>query len=152
MRRTDRERNDTQFFEHVFQNAEVLYLALNDGAYPYCLPVNFAYADNRIYVHSALEGHKLDCIAKNPHIAFSAAIDIQIDQAKFTTYYKSLCGTGEARIIQDQSEKKAALELIGSRYKALCPNPAPASTVNRIAIIRIDIHSITGKAHLEKQA
>lgn len=145
MRRKDRECNEPEFLLAVLDGAEVMFLALFDDEFPYCLPVNFALADGRIYIHSALAGRKLDCVRRNPHVAFSAAIDMEVDQAKSTTYYKSVCGRGLARIVEDESEKGKALDAIASRYKARCQKPAPARDICRVAIIRIDIGSMTGK-------
>lgn len=116
-----------------------------DGEYPYCIPVNFALANSRLYIHSALVGHKLELIAKDPHVAFSAALGIEIDTAHSTTYYKSVCGCGLASIIEDAAEKAFALDRIGERYGALCIRPAPPASVARVAIIRIDITQLSGK-------
>ena len=145
MRRKDRARNEPEFFGKVLGRAETMFLALFDGEYPYCLPVNFAVSGSRIYIHSALAGHKLELIAANPHVAFSAATDIKIDTANSTTYYKSVCGRGIAVVVQDQAEKARALDLIGERYDALCQRPAPAAATRRVAIIRIEITEMTGK-------
>ncbi len=146
MRRKEREHNEPQFFDDVFQKAETLFLALMDGDSPYCLPVNFARAGNVIYIHSALEGHKLDLIRQNSHAAFSLAADIEIIREKATTRYKSVCGKALARIVEDETEKGLALEAIGSRYNAICQRPAPQKDIRRVAIIRLDITAMSGKA------
>lgn len=145
MRRKDRERTDIEFISEVFEKAEVLYLAMHDGDFPYCIPVNFAQSADKIYIHSAREGHKLDCILKNPNVSFALACDVKIDREHYTTLYKSVCGQGQASLVKDMHEKCRALELIGQHYNALCPTPATPEMVARIAIIRIDIHDCSGK-------
>ena len=48
-------------------------LAVNgDDGYPYALPINFYYDEerNRIYFHSGKVGHKLDAIAKSDKVSF----------------------------------------------------------------------------------
>ena len=92
MRRKDRERTDPGFFDEVFSAAEVLFLAFNNGEYPYCLPVNFAREGDHLYIHCAPEGLKLDCARRDARVAFSCAVDVVIDRAHSSTYYKSLCG------------------------------------------------------------
>ncbi len=42
MRRKDREETSEEFFDEVFGTAEELFLAMNDGARPYGVIVNFA--------------------------------------------------------------------------------------------------------------
>ncbi len=145
MRRKDRECNDPQFIDYVFDKAEVMFLALMDGDRPYGLPVNFARAGDIIYIHSAPAGRKLDLIRQNPNVSFSLAADVEIVPEKSATYYKSVCGYGRARIVDNDAEKGEALNAIGRRYKALCQRPAPAKDIRRVAIIRIDMESITGK-------
>lgn len=145
MRRKDRERTDSEFFDEVFSAAEVLFLAFTNGDAPYCLPVNFAREGDHIYIHCAPEGLKLDCVRRDDRVAFSCAVDVVIDRERSTTYYKSLCGTGCAVIIDDMEEKRHALDCIGERYAARCPRPAPEATARRVTILRIDIRTLTGK-------
>lgn len=145
MRRKDRERTDAGFFDEVFSAAEVLFLAFDNGDVPYCLPVNFAREGDRIYIHCAPEGLKLDCARRHDRVAFSCAVDVVIDRARSSTYYKSLCGTGRAVIVDDMDEKRHALDRIGERYAARCPRPTPEATARRVTILRIDIQTLTGK-------
>ncbi len=144
MRRKDRERTDAGFFDEVFSAAEVLCLAFNTGEAPYCLPVNFAREGEHIYIHCAPEGLKLDCVRRDDRVAFSCAVDVVIDRAHSSTYYRSLCGTGRARIVDAMEEKRHALDCIGERY-ARCPRPTPEATARRVTILRIDIRTLTGK-------
>lgn len=145
MRRKDKECVDRDVINGILDQADTLYLAVETDAWPYCVPVNFAREGERLYIHSALEGAKLAWLARNPQVGFSAAVDIRIDLARSTTYYKSVCGNGEARIIEDEGEKGRALELLAARYNARCQIPAPMRDIRRTAIIRIDIENLTGK-------
>lgn len=151
MRRKERERLEPEFMELVFNKSEEMCLAMLDDGWPYALYVNFAKSDNFLYIHCAPEGHKLDCIRKNPKIAFTLACDTKIDRENFTTYYKSVCGRGLATIVENKDEKARALELIGKRYKSLCPPPNDAMT-SRLSIIRIEITELTGKQSKGKYA
>lgn len=148
MRRTKNECNDPAFFEEVFTAADELFLAMQDGDYPYVLPLNFVRQGQAIHIHCALEGHKLDCIRQNPRVAFTLIADVTINREKSTTYFKSLCGKGRACVVEDETEKGQALDAIARRYNALCPQPAPQSSINRTAIVRIDIEELVGKRRL----
>lgn len=138
---------DEGFFSDVFAKAEILYLAINDSPAPYCIPVNYAVVGDAIYIHCALKGKKLDLIRRDGNVSFSLSTDVEIDRKEFTTYYKSLCGTGIAVICEDPGEKRVGLDAISLRYDAGCPRPARDSDINRVAIIRITIHSLSGKRH-----
>ena len=112
MRKQNRECLDPAFFDEVFSTAEDLCLAMHDGDFPYVIPLNFVRQGNIIYIHCALEGHKLDCISRNPNVAFTLAADVRIHQEKSTTYYKSVCGTGRAVLVVDPAEKGRALDAL----------------------------------------
>lgn len=150
MRRKDRECNDESFYDEVFATAATLFLAIRGADYPYCIPVNFAKNGTRLYLHSAREGLKLDLLAKDARVGFAAAIDIEIDTASATTYYKSICGQGRAEIVTNPVEKQEALALISNRYHAKCKMPTPEALLDRTAIIRIDIVNLSGKCNQRK--
>lgn len=145
MRLKKRERLDSKFFEEVLGKAEELFLAINDDEFPYIVPLNFAYNNGKIYIHSAKEGTKLDLIRRNPMVSFSLATEIVIDVRKSTTYYSSVCGRGKASIVEDREEKRLALDSIAMRYNALCPVPATDGNVDMVAIIRVDVLKLSGK-------
>ena len=60
MRRKDREITEWNELLEVVQLCDVCRLAINDGEYPYILPLNFGYdAENgkiTLYFHSARDG------------------------------------------------------------------------------------------------
>lgn len=150
MRLASRECPDISFQQEVLNTAEVLYLSITTDSFPYIIPLNFVYLGSAIYFHCAPEGTKLDLLAKNSRVGFCAAIDIRVIREKFTTYYRSVCGTGHASVVQDSKEKLLALDALGRRYNAMCPHPAPPSTLEKVAIVRIDIVQMTGKRNPPK--
>ena len=150
MRKQDRQCLDPAFFDEVFSTADDLCLAMYDGEFPYVIPLNFVRQGDCIYIHCALEGHKLDCIRRNPHVAFTLAADVRIHREKSTTYYKSVCGTGRASIVEDPAEKGRALDALAMRYAAQCPTPTPDAALARTGVVRIDIAELIGKRKLPK--
>ena len=150
MRKQNRECLDPAFFDEVFSTADDLCLAMHDGDFPYVIPLNFVRQGNIIYIHCALEGHKLDCINRNPNVAFTLAADVRIHQEKSTTYYKSVCGTGRAVLVEDPAEKGRALDALAQRYAARCPTPTPDAVLARTGVVRIDIVDMVGKRKLPK--
>lgn len=150
MRRKEKLREDENFFNYVFKKAEEIYLAFMDEDFPYCLPFNFVKTGNSIYLHCAPEGHKLNCIRKNPNVAFALACDIEIDRAKSSTWFKSVAGTGQAIIVSSLPEKENALQMLAARYNSQCKPLSATALEKNIAIIRIDIKSVTGKNSVPK--
>lgn len=150
MRRTDRLRDDDEFINQVLDDAETIFLAMMDGEYPYCLPLNFARIGRRLYMHCALEGRKKDLLERDPHAAFAAALDVEIDRARSTTYFRSISGRGLASLVEDAEEKRLALDAIAEKYDAACKRPCPPQTAARVLIVRIDIEEIHGKCSSRK--
>lgn len=150
MRRKDRLRDEREFIESVLDDADTIYVAMHNGTYPYCIPLNFARVENTLYMHCAFEGLKLDLIAKDPHVAFATAQDVEIDRDASTTYYRSVSGAGLAHVVDDVSEKCVALEAIGRKYLARCPVPCPPATAAKVKIVRVDIVEIHGKQSVKK--
>ena len=148
MRRKERECSDPSFFTEMLETSAVMTLAFHAGAYPYVIPVNFVLMNGALYFHSATEGRKLECLTRNPCVGFSVHELIDIDTEKATTHYKSLYGEGSAVSVDDNTEKQLALAALAKKYQSRCTFPVPDAMLNRTAVIRVDILSISGKINL----
>ena len=150
MRRTEREIVDRRRIEEVIGDAVVCRLGLADGGEPYVVPVCFGYRDRRIYVHSAPEGTKIEILRKNPRVCFEVdRMDGVIGAANpcgWEVRYRSVIGTGTAVFLEDPGEKAEALAIIVARYGGNASS-FPAEALGRVAVLRIDVDSITGKEY-----
>ena len=148
MRRKDKEVMDPQKSEAIIERALVLRVALLDELYPYLVPVNFVYRKGRFYFHSAPEGKKLDLIKRNNRICFETEADVAVMKGdvpcKWSTRYASVIGFGRAHLIQDAEEKRKGLEIIFRHYAA-SPFEVPNSSLAQIAVIEIEVESMTAK-------
>lgn len=156
MSRRNRLCSDQAFLDDVLARADVLYLAMRasdaNGGFPYVVPVNFVRIGQRLYIHGATEGTKIDLIAQDGRVAFALSCDVQPDGARHTTFYKSVCGTGHACLVTDAEEKAKALAAIGRRYNSDCASTLPEEHKAKTGIIRIDILALMGKCHLPPEA
>lgn len=137
----------------LLRNATSGVLSLvDDSGYPYGVPISYVYADNKLYFHSALSGHKLDAIRHCDRASFTIICADEIHPETFTTYFRSVICFGRVRIIEDEAEKLSALHLLGKRYN---PDDEPAleaeikSGLNRVAVIEFTIERLTGKEAIE---
>ena len=149
MRRTDKEVKDPGKLEEIIKKAFVLRIAMFDDSYPYLLPVNFGYQDGQFYFHSAPEGKKIDLIRRNNRVCFEVEADCGLLKAdspcKSSTSYASVVGFGRAIFLDDPQEKWRGLEIIFRHYTS-DPFEVPLSSLNGLAVIRIEVASMTGKA------
>jgi len=146
MRRTDREVTDAAFFKDVFAKSAILTVAFNDGEYPYCVPLNYVEYQGALYFHCAREGHKLDCMARDPHVHFNTFDDLEVENVKATIYYRSVSGTGIAELVEDEALR---LEIIAQLMAKYCGTRAipPFKKPEKTHIVKISIRSLQGKQH-----
>lgn len=93
----------------------VLALSGDDG-YPYAVPLSYAYEEDKLYFHCAESGHKLDAICKNPKASFCVIEKDQIVPQEYTSYFKSVIVFGRIRVLEDEREKRAAIERLALKY------------------------------------
>ncbi len=148
MRRKERECSDKAFLSGLLQKAAVMTIAFQSEEFPYVIPVNFVLVHNAVYFHCAREGRKLDCLKKKPEVGFSVHELLGIDQENATTFYNCLYGEGHAFLVQDRDEKQTALAALAEKYQSRCPLPVPEPLLEKTAVVRIDIVSMSGKRHL----
>lgn len=129
----------------------VLALQGEDG-FPYAVPLSYVYDDNKLYIHCATSGHKLDAIAHNNKVSFCVIDQDQIVPEKFTTYFRSVIVYGTIKQLEEEHEKRAALKLFANRYSPTYEATFQKEVDNqlpRTCILVIDILHLTGKEALE---
>lgn len=105
---------DTQ--KVLYQGTSGVLAVSGDNDYPYAVPLSYVYDGQKIYFHSAKSGHKLDSISKNPKASFCVIDKDQIVPEEYTTYFRSVIVFGTIRILQDEAEKREAIEKLAVKY------------------------------------
>jgi nitroimidazol reductase NimA-like FMN-containing flavoprotein (pyridoxamine 5'-phosphate oxidase superfamily) len=152
MRRADRLVTDRAAIDDVLRCADVLHLAMAGVGGPYVVPVNFGYDGERIWIHCAEEGRKLDLLAEDPRVCFEACVDVRIVPGKrcgWGARFRSVVGFGTATLVDDPAEKARGLGVLIEHYSGR-PDVVPLEKADDVAVLRIDILSITGKACAEE--
>ncbi|HEX2951362.1 MAG TPA: pyridoxamine 5'-phosphate oxidase family protein [Armatimonadota bacterium] len=148
MRRKDREITDKNEINEILQQASVLHLGLVDGTTPYVVPMNFGFDGECIYLHSALEGRKIDILRQNPCVCFTVTSDFAVIPAevgcKWSARYRSVMGNGRAVFVENREEKIAALDSLMRKFTTQS-FPYQQAVLARTAIIKISIEQLTGK-------
>ena len=130
MRRKDREVLGDENIAKIIEQCTTVHVAMTDDAdasIPYIIPLSFGYSLNsgvlELYFHCAHIGKKLDCIRKNPNVAFSMCVENRIEihedvYCKSGRFYASVAGQGKAEIVEDVAEKCRGLKLLMERQSA----------------------------------
>jgi nitroimidazol reductase NimA-like FMN-containing flavoprotein (pyridoxamine 5'-phosphate oxidase superfamily) len=151
MRRKDKEITEKTVMEEILRENEVGRLGTAVNGRPYVVPMNFAYRDGKIYLHSHKDGKKFRDIAENNLVCFEVDSGEMIEGSKPCDYswnYGSVIAYGKAMIINDAKEKLEALKIISDRYawgKGSKLTLKMVENMQSLAVIRIDINEMTGK-------
>ena len=100
----------------------VLALSGDDG-YPYAVPLSYLYHQGKLYFHCAKSGHKLDALRREPKASFCVVAQDQVAPLEYTTLYRSVIVFGRLRELEDDKEKRAAIETLALKY---APQDTPA--------------------------
>lgn len=120
---------------------------IGPNGYPYSVPLNYAYQNGAIYLHSAPQGEKIDNIRFNNKVTFSVVNYIKIIPEKFDTEYDSAVVFGKAYEVDGEREKNEALVLLIKKYSPDCLEQGLEyiAKVKDVAVIKIVIEHMTGK-------
>lgn len=148
MRRSDLEMIDAQEIEDVISEARFCRLAMVDEGIPYVVPMCFGYEDGKLFFHSAVAGRKLDIIRRNGLVCFEITAEAEVLLAAAAdgggVRYRSVIGTGTARIVEDPDEKEHALQVLSRHYFGHDID-LPDAAARRTVAIEVRIDSMTGK-------
>lgn len=148
MRRKDREMSE-EFAYQMADKCEYAIISVTEkSGNPYCMPISIVRDDNKIYFHSAKDGHKIDCLNNNSSVCLACVGDTYRLPDKFTTEYESAIIRGTAHEVTDNHEKIHALKVLCERHTPTNMARFEASiaqSLGRTAVWCIDITEITGK-------
>ncbi len=156
MRRKDREIKDFDEIVGVLEKCEVCRIAVNDGEFPYIVPLSFGLQREgeklTLYFHSAKEGTKLELIKKNDRVSFEADCSQRLifdeEKGNCTTEYESVVGRGRIEFIEDGEDKEKALRILMRHYRRE-DFPFNAAMIPQTAVLKLTVLSLSGKRHIK---
>ena len=152
MTKRERQVTDRDQIVHILDTGKVLHLGLAVDNEPYVVPMNYGYTleDDKLtlYLHSAVRGKKLDMIQKNPKVFFSIDCDRMPFEGRvpcqYGLVYSSIMGRGEAQLIEDVEQKKAAMTIL-MKTQTGKDFSFEDRLVSIVTVIRIDVAEFTAK-------
>lgn len=123
-----------------------------DDGYPYAVPLSYVYDDFKIFFHCAKTGHKIDSIVRNEKVSFCVIDKDSVVPEKYTTYFRSVIAFGKAVILEDEAQKRSAIEKLTKRYS---PEQAQGhlqeidKSLPQLCMIELDIEHMSGKEAIE---
>ncbi|MDP2875356.1 MAG: pyridoxamine 5'-phosphate oxidase family protein [Holophaga sp.] len=153
IRRRDRAITETEAWEILAQSEWGVLSTLGEDGWPYGVPVNHVVLDGRIYLHCAQAGHKLENLAFESRVSYCAVASSEVLPAELSTNFESVVLFGRAIAVNDDTEKRRALEALLTRFAPQHPAEgaeAMRTEFSRTTVVRITPDHISGKARRDR--
>jgi nitroimidazol reductase NimA-like FMN-containing flavoprotein (pyridoxamine 5'-phosphate oxidase superfamily) len=155
MRRKDREITDCARIDEIITACDCVRLAFADGDDAYIVPLNFAFVSENgkrtFYFHSAKEGRKLDLIKKLGRAGFELDTGHALNPGEtacgYSYRFQSVVGNGKISVVEDEAEKRRALDLLMERYTGKNSWMYEKAELRAVAVFRLEVESISCKEH-----
>lgn len=156
--------DDDDKIKQFLVNAQTGIVAMQNGEFPYAVPVNFVYYNNSIYFHGMGSGKKYDILKTNPNTAFTVYEKYGTVKGDMPchadTAYFSVMIFGKAQLLTDYQESADALQKLVEKYMpnffktALTPQLMEKYHSQKdnmpTAVYKISIGHITAKQNIAK--
>lgn len=139
---------DRAEMEAIICACKVCRLGMADRGEPYVVPMSFGYDGTAVFLHTGLKGRKIGILRSHPRACLEFDIlDGMIESDRgcgWSMRFRSVLVFGTAVELSDTEEKRCGLAAIMAQY-----SPGnytfPDEILERTAVIRIDIESMTGR-------
>jgi nitroimidazol reductase NimA-like FMN-containing flavoprotein (pyridoxamine 5'-phosphate oxidase superfamily) len=89
---------------------------IGEEGYPYGLPINFIFDQEKIYFHCAKEGHKLDAIRKNDKVCFTVLSEPEKKEGEWWYCFTSVIVFGHIQVVDNPAIAGTMLRFLGAKY------------------------------------
>ncbi len=152
MRRKDREITNQEEIKQIIKQALFCNVAMCRENNPYLVPMNFGFDGKYIYLHSASEGRKIDILKENPSVCINFVQNIQFIQSlkvcQSSMQYNSVLIFGQVEFIQEEKEKRKALNFIIRQYHRNINEEQlefSKHILDKLTILKVKISKMSGK-------
>ena len=149
MRRNKQQLTKETCMELLKQGTSGVLAVLGDEGYPYTVPLSYVCDHDKIYFHSATDGHKVDAVRVHHKASFCVIAKDQVVPEKYTTYYRSVIAFGTIRILENEQEKREAVRKLALRYTPDDSFEKREAEINRfwnsLCMLEFTIEHISGK-------
>ena len=126
---------------------------LGDGGWPYAVPMSYAFDGEKLYFHCAREGHKLDAIRREARASFCVVDRDEVVPEEYTTYFRSVIAFGTVRILEEDGEKRAAIEKLAVKYAPADSKENRDRAIDRewapLCMLEMTVEHLSGKEAIE---
>lgn len=125
---------------------------LGDEGYPYAVPMSYIFCGSKLYFHCAKAGHKIDALRGCEKASFCVIGQDKVISQEYTTYFRSAIAFGRIRVIEDEAQKRSAIQLLAAKYTP-DDDEGRAREIDQeyraLCMLEMDIEHLTGKEAIE---
>ena len=155
MRRKDREVAEPDRIDEIIRSCDCCRLGFADGDAAYIVPLNFGYStaggERVFYFHGAAEGKKMDLIRKNPDAGFELdaghELHLSGEGCGCSFRFQSVIGRGKTALVEDPSEKRAALQILMEHYSGRGDWTFEEDALCQVAVWKLIVEELSCKVH-----
>lgn len=152
MRRIKQQLSQEDCVRILQQEPRGVLAVLGDDGYPYALPLDYVYRDNRLYFHSAKEGHKVDALKACSKASFCVMDKGEQQEGDWALWFNSVICFGRMRLVEDPQETIEIARSLGLKYY---PSEQDVEDEikrdgHRVLCMELTIEHMTGKHVHEK--
>ncbi|MFA8299616.1 MAG: pyridoxamine 5'-phosphate oxidase family protein [Hyphomicrobiales bacterium] len=138
--------------EAIIKKCEVCYVSMvSPEGEPYVIPMNFGYADNTIYMHSALSGKKIDILRNNPNVCIVFSTDHELRAqnetvaCSYSMKFRSALVFGKVELIELRDDKINALNVIMGQYTSVENFKYSEPAIKNVLAMKVKILKMEGR-------
>ena len=143
---------DEQELRRILDTAKVLRLGLAVDGKPYIYPMNYGYTMDKeglkLYLHSAVQGDKLELLRQNPNICFELDCDWETFEGRvacqYGLSYSAISGRARAVFLENVQEKMEAMSIL-MKTQTGKDFQFNERLVSIVAVIRLDVTEYSAK-------
>lgn len=133
----------------LLARAPYAFVAVVDPTGPYVVPMNFAYAPGRLYLHTG-PGRKSAALAADPRVCAAIIAEAAFCQGPTPCEdgfaYQSIIVEGSAELVEERDERETALRAIIAKYDpAAVDRPLQDAVFANTLVYVVHIEAVTYK-------
>ena len=152
MRRKNQELSEEECIKILNGAKRGVLSVFGENGYPYGVPMDFVYEEQKIYFHCALSGHKLDAVQANDKVCLTVLDEGVKEEGDWWYHFNSVICFGRIRIVEDAKEKEKRLFSFGMKYMPTRESVLEEMKLDgsRANVLELSIDRMTGKRVREK--
>ena len=106
-----------------------------------------------IYIHCAKAGHKLDAIKRDNKVSFCVIDKDEVIPEEYTSYFRSVIAFGSIHIIENEREKREAIEKLALKYAFTDTADHRNTSIDKewgaLCMLEMTVEHLTGEVNIE---